>query len=170
MGKNYADFVNTVNEIKQLRESEARLKDELITSSGKLSECYKRMLAAALSGKDCCEITQYASGHEVSLLKELGFTVEEIKDSMDTIGRVVHFGSYEPYALREYEVWMEGYLDMGTSFGAQCLGVYEACTFMEACKEACAATGWLLGVWDGVPMAWRCRLWDNEEDARRRCG
>lgn len=71
--------------------------------------------------------------------------------------------------LKTFEVWAEGYSATGDNQGASFHGNWQAETFKEACAK------WAEGVMEGYYNAenntfWGCRLFDNEEDARRSFG
>jgi hypothetical protein len=70
----------------------------------------------------------------------------------------------------KHKVWMEGYAVSGNSEGARLLGEFEAPTFAEACAMAAAASGMVRDFDRQRLSVWGCRLFDNEDDARRAFG
>jgi hypothetical protein len=70
----------------------------------------------------------------------------------------------------KHKVWMEGYRASGDISDARLLGEFEAETFAEACEMAAAASGMKRDFDRKWPAIWGCRLFDNEDDARRAFG
>jgi len=73
--------------------------------------------------------------------------------------------------MKEFEVWMEGYVTTGERGKHRLVGKYEADSFPEACKKA----AWDLAKGD-IPTYyryfdekknswWACRFFDNEADS-----
>lgn len=67
----------------------------------------------------------------------------------------------------KYEIWIEGWIATGGYGNAHLVAEVEAPTFREACakhykKDRLYDSG--LNTW------WGCRLYSNEEDARKRFG
>lgn len=83
-----------------------------------------------------------------------------------------------PASLPLWHVWSEGYAATGEHGTAYLVGTINAETFNEACRRLHEIKGGerMLGRFtperqDGrPPMYWGCRLYDNEEDARRMFG
>lgn len=72
-----------------------------------------------------------------------------------------------------HEVWMEGYRATGDYSPARFLGRVEAPTFAEACNALCSPAKWQQQNGDYDPKrgtVWGCKLFNNEEDARRAFG
>ncbi len=67
-----------------------------------------------------------------------------------------------------FEVWVEGYRIIGQSSPAQLRGTYEASNFLEACKLAFGDDPEFNTV-IGLSHC-GCRLFDNEQDARKNSG
>ena len=70
----------------------------------------------------------------------------------------------------KYSVWMEGFHIMEGHGLAEYLGDYEANSFLEACKLAADDHPGYGGYNPEYNTIWGCRLFDNEEDARRSFG
>lgn len=86
--------------------------------------------------------------------------------------------------MAKYEVWLEGKRtewEQLPDSSAQFLGTIEAESFIDACKIS-LSTKWDSAdseeSWtdyfhvdkNGIPYFAKCRLWDNEENARKRNG
>ena len=74
--------------------------------------------------------------------------------------------------MQKYEVWSEGYR-MNCEEGHACLeGTYEANSFQEACDIMAHDKGYdKSGLYNKEHRSvWGCRLFDNEEDARKSFG
>ena len=69
--------------------------------------------------------------------------------------------------LKTYDVWMEGYRVLGNEQGAELLGSATAETFKEACDIVCMGDDHYDSYAGEV---WGCRLYDNEEEARKSFG
>ena len=74
---------------------------------------------------------------------------------------------------KSYKIWSEGFRATGEQAGAMCLGTYKADSFKEAVKL------WYDSLTDQYSRDcvslerltfWGCRLFDNEQDARRSFG
>lgn len=69
--------------------------------------------------------------------------------------------------MKEFEVWMEGYCATGDKEPAALLGSVFAKDFKRACDVICGENrnynSWRLTVWG-------CKLFDNEDDARKGFG
>lgn len=75
----------------------------------------------------------------------------------------------EVYKKRKYEVWAEGYRATGEQQSAKLLGTVEAISFQEACKELSKTV--MVGFWNkDFTTVWGCKVYDNEQDARRNFG
>lgn len=94
--------------------------------------------------------------------------------------------------MKTFEIWMEGYAATGESSPAHKIGEAEGETFEEACQnfrhpktiiseftgEVIITKGDPIGLdlnGEGVqryerPSIWACRLYDNEQDARKHFG
>lgn len=74
--------------------------------------------------------------------------------------------------MKEYDVWIEGHQATGDSSTASKLGTFEASSFRVACI-AWASTldpdGQELFDQEALTY-WGCRLFDNEQDARKAFG
>ena len=69
----------------------------------------------------------------------------------------------------KFEVWLEGYKATGESRQAEFLGIHEASSFQEACKNAIKE--WQDEFYDEENNSyWGCGFFDNEIDARERFG
>lgn len=72
--------------------------------------------------------------------------------------------------LREYDVWSEGYSATGQRSTAQFHGRFKGTSFTEAC-QAWAATSIQPEYFNLKSLTyWGCKLFDNEEDARKAFG
>lgn len=72
---------------------------------------------------------------------------------------------------RVFQIWMEGYRVTGNSDGASFLGEIEAESFQEACDKFLENDpGWKDLYSSKNRSIWGCRLFDNEEDARKSFG
>lgn len=75
-----------------------------------------------------------------------------------------------------FEVWQEGFHGTGDRGTAYKLGEVEAETFLGACKKLDeqgvfgGSEDSRLKIVEGVPRSWVCRLFDNEQDARKSHG
>lgn len=67
-----------------------------------------------------------------------------------------------------FDVWIEGYAATGGSSRALFLGKHAAETFELACIEACRAREMPHDPHNNT--VWGCRMFDNEEDARKEFG
>ncbi len=72
--------------------------------------------------------------------------------------------------MNNYTIWMEGFLITGGGAPAQFLGMYEANSFLEACKTAVHVGNHTSDYNEERNTIWGCRLFDNEKDARRSFG
>ena len=74
--------------------------------------------------------------------------------------------------MHKYEVWREGYRATGEEGYASFIGSVYADSFKEACDILCAnRDDKIYGRYDSEKlMVWACRLFDNEEDAKRSFG
>lgn len=86
--------------------------------------------------------------------------------------------------MKEYEIWIEGYVATGESSRASFIGKAMGETFEEACRnfrepEDQFIWGIQVKKKGGAlkldshypyPSSWACRLYDNETDARRSFG
>lgn len=76
----------------------------------------------------------------------------------------------------KFEIWQQGYLVTGMEgipAPAVKLGEVEAATFAGACAALCSPQEWQkkYGYFDAARLTlWGCRLFDNEQDARRAFG
>lgn len=166
-------FKDTVESIKDLKRVEILLQESFTASAGELSECYRRMLASALNGKDYCELSiKICTKNNAEVLREQGFEVKETRDSLSSIitAYLIEFNKKENSNSRQYEVWVEGYNCTGQSSKAQYLGKYTASSFVDACREACMCKCFPFELRDGIPISWGCRMFDNEADARKTFG
>ena len=90
------------------------------------------------------------------------------------------------YELKTYEIWIEGFAATGQAQDASCLGKHKGRNFQDACMrywlkkeiEARKAsdrsnTYYSTKRWDYDPYSntyWACRMFDNEEEARKSFG
>ena len=66
-----------------------------------------------------------------------------------------------------YEIWSEGYRATGNESGANFHGLQEANSFQEACDKFFGTDKY----YDKKLLKyWSCRLYDNEENARKLWG
>lgn len=74
--------------------------------------------------------------------------------------------------MKKFKIWMEGYAATGESGSAHYIGSAEGETFEEACKNYRDKEGKPLGLDKHYhyPSIWACRLFDNEQDARKSFG
>ena len=74
--------------------------------------------------------------------------------------------------MKEFEIWIEGYSATGESAPAMFIGKCVASTFKEACETFIDDKGQNLplDVNRQHPSIWCCRLFDNEQDARKSFG
>ena len=73
--------------------------------------------------------------------------------------------------MPEFEIWMEGYEATGNSAHASYEGSFEAKSFRAACKMWANEKPDRLKYFDAKDLDyWGCRLFDNEDDARKLCG
>lgn len=71
----------------------------------------------------------------------------------------------------EIEVWSEGYAATGERGEAVCHGVVKAASLREACDALAKRDRAFRAYYDPERMTfWGCRLFDNEESARRSFG
>lgn len=66
-----------------------------------------------------------------------------------------------------YEIWSEGYRITGNSSGATYHGTEKASSFAEACDKFFIEDEYYRS---STLTYWACRLFDNEEDARKNYG
>ena len=78
--------------------------------------------------------------------------------------------------IREFEIWSEGYAATGERATAFRIGVGRGADFAAAVKDwystipdAQKRYG-ILDTRNGRPALWRCKLFDNERDARKSFG
>ncbi len=72
--------------------------------------------------------------------------------------------------LNKYEVWSEGYVITGNSSGAIYHGIFDGESFKDACDNW-ALTLEDVSYYNGITLSyWGCRLFDNEDDARKSFG
>lgn len=73
--------------------------------------------------------------------------------------------------IHTYEIWSEGYECGEERGGAICHGRIEASSFREACDKLAERNEEFRRNYDQEDMTyWRCRLFDNQEDARKYFG
>jgi len=70
-------------------------------------------------------------------------------------------------AKRVYEIWSEGYAATGNFSGANFHGRHEAESFKDACKLFFKDDPYYNPQFNTY---WSCRLYDNEQDARKTFG
>lgn len=71
----------------------------------------------------------------------------------------------------KYEVWMQGFQVMEGTEPAELLGIYKADSFLDACQMAVNDhPGYIEYYEPERNCIWGCKLFDNEEDARRAFG
>lgn len=70
----------------------------------------------------------------------------------------------------KFEIWVEGYRATSEKGHAYLSGVVEASDFEEACEKHAQAVEWGSLFKKNPPRYWGCRLFDNEEDARKSFG
>jgi hypothetical protein len=69
-----------------------------------------------------------------------------------------------------YEVWSEGYAVTGERSGATLMGRYEGVNFKEACRKMVKDKE-MEGLYnEEYNTVWGCKLFDNEEGARKNFG
>jgi len=99
-------------------------------------------------------------------MRAIDYLLNEIKG-------IPNFSKDENKPLKEYTVWEEGYLATGMEgvpAPASCLGTFQARSFKEACYLA-AFEHDSLSLFDAKDLTiWGCRLFDNEQRARRSYG
>lgn len=87
-----------------------------------------------------------------------------------TVSKVITPESVEVEGVKEWDVWMEGYSATGQHSPAQFLGTYKATTFREACL-AHRDTMREPEYFNETDLSiWGCKMFDNEEDARKAFG
>lgn len=69
--------------------------------------------------------------------------------------------------MRQYEIWSEGYITNGERAGAHFHGRAMGDTFAEACRRLFKDD---YNYDDEKGTHWGCRLFDNEDDARKSFG
>lgn len=70
-------------------------------------------------------------------------------------------------SVRRWEIWREGYRVTGNEATAEKVGEEEAETFAEACAKLYEG----IDTFNSVRLTdWGCRLFDNENDARKNFG
>jgi len=74
--------------------------------------------------------------------------------------------------MPRWEVWVEGWAASGEQHAtAQLLGMTDAGTFQEACAAMLKATGSDIRLYNPERNSyWGCRLFDNEQAARKAFG
>ncbi len=74
--------------------------------------------------------------------------------------------------MRMWDVWSEGYAATGEHAGAMYHGRWPGETFVEAARTwaAQSSSPSCYSERNGVPAYWGCRLFDNEQDARKAFG
>lgn len=76
-------------------------------------------------------------------------------------------------AVRDYEIWLEGYAVSGQHGTAVKIGTVAAESFQEACDSLLKRPGQRerFGGYDSERLTvWGCELFDNETDARKSYG
>lgn len=71
--------------------------------------------------------------------------------------------------MKRWEIWAEGYRATGHGEGAVLLGTATADTFDEAVRAFTFSMPYVRNE-DGVWTYWGCRIFDNEQDARKAFG
>jgi len=71
-----------------------------------------------------------------------------------------------------YDIWMEGYCCTVNEGVAQFICQVEACSFQEACDKADTQGKFAgFGIYDNKRLSlWGCKLFDNEDAARKTFG
>ena len=75
--------------------------------------------------------------------------------------------------MKTFNIWAEGFSATGQTGEANFIGFSEGMTFLEACNNFSLVNelfGKYYNVNNGVPTHWGCRLFDNEQDARKTFG
>ena len=92
--------------------------------------------------------------------------------SFDMISEIVKDITPGEKVMKKYEVWMEGYSVQGNDAGAELISVVTADTFKEACTLAWTDNdGNVKSSFDPERLTfWGCRLFDNENEARKNFG
>ncbi|QIN95240.1 hypothetical protein DLP3_077 [Stenotrophomonas phage vB_SmaS_DLP_3] len=87
-------------------------------------------------------------------------------------GRVrVRNGNTKEFVGFDFDVWMEGYQTNGDSGTAMYLGRHVAANFQTACAKALYKKGCAMALYNPrLGTYWGCRLYDNEQDARKSFG
>lgn len=112
--------------------------------------------------------------------------VEQVRVQLKALSRnIASMSKYQvSHGYHIYQLWVEGYLATGmegTPKNAEFLGEFVGRTLAEAAieygsaKKRIYSTVGLIDsypvlVTDGVPSTWGCRIFDNEDDARRLFG
>lgn len=69
--------------------------------------------------------------------------------------------------MNKYEIWREGYKTTSENDTAHWFGIFHGDSFKEVCDRALGQTRY----YNPETMTyWGCRLFDNEEDARKSFG
>lgn len=69
--------------------------------------------------------------------------------------------------MKTFNIWQEGFSVTGDHAKAEFMGDYKGHSFKEACKKMVKDKG-LEGLYDPKQnTVWGCRLFDNEEAARK---
>jgi hypothetical protein len=72
--------------------------------------------------------------------------------------------------LSKYNIWVEGFRATGESAEAQFVATVEAKSFQKACDIIAKQKGWG-DLYDKDRLTWWvCRLYDNEQEARKDFG
>jgi hypothetical protein len=73
--------------------------------------------------------------------------------------------------MKEYKIYMEGFVATGQSAKAQLLATVEGETFTDACDRMGRLPKYKRDYKQGNPPTyWGCKLYDNIEDARKSFG
>ncbi|ATS92370.1 hypothetical protein DLP05_083 [Stenotrophomonas phage vB_SmaS_DLP_5] len=92
--------------------------------------------------------------------------------AVSNAGRVsVRNGSTGEWLGYEFDVWMEGYQASGDSGTAMYMGRARGKDFQTACAKALYNKGCVMSLYNPrLGTYWGCRLYDNEQDARKSFG
>ena len=97
---------------------------------------------------------------------DMGEACKELIEAMESKAKIKEV----EVAKREFEIWSEGYVATGNASRANFHGVFKESTFAKACK-VWAKTLRQPEYFDEKRLTlWGCKLFDNEEDARKSFG
>ena len=93
MGYTMQQFKETVTEVNKLKEKEKLLIQKFEESTCELEKCFHYILQSALDGQNhCCLVINTCPELYARALREMGFTVEEMRNSANTLcGYDIHW-------------------------------------------------------------------------------